>query len=187
MYWCALLLHVLLFLQVMSRDRFLQIFSCLHLSHQAPPAGQTMKDLKIHPLLDLLAPVFEEYYTLGKNISVDESMIPFKGRMKYKQYIPNKPHSWGIKAFVLADSKTGYTYHLRLYFGSETDLDFPGYSHTETVVLTLLDGLLGRGHHLFTDRFYTSVPLLDKLNTENTSLTGTIKRNRRLLLRKLKK
>ena len=138
-----------------------------------------MKDLKIRPFLDLLAPAFESNYTLGQNISVDESMIPFKWRLKYKQYIPNKPHSWGIKAFVLADSKSGYTYHLRLYLGSETDS--PGYNHTESVVLTLLDGLLGKGHHLFTDRFYTSIPLLDKLTAENTSLTGTIQRNRRLL------
>ncbi len=128
----------------MSRDRFLQIFSCLHLNHQVPPPGQPMKALKIRPFLDLLAPAFESNYTLGQNISVHESMIPFKGRLKYKQYIP---HSWGIKAFVLAGSKSGYMYHLRLYLGSETDLlDSPGYNHTESVVLTLLDGLLGKGH-----------------------------------------
>lgn len=103
-----------------------------------------MKALKIRPFLDLLAPAFESNYTLGQNISVHESMIPFKGRLKYKQYIP---HSWGIKAFVLAGSKSGYMYHLRLYLGSETDLlDSPGYNHTESVVLTLLDGLLGKGH-----------------------------------------
>ncbi len=86
-----------------------------------------MGDLKIRPLLDLLAPALETTYTLGQNVSIDESMIHFKGRLKYKQYIPNQPHSWGIKAYVLADSRSGYTYHLRLYFGSETNLiDTPG-------------------------------------------------------------
>ncbi len=60
-----------------------------------------MGDLKIHPLLDLLAPALETTYTLGQNVSIDESMSPFKGRLKYKQYIPNslthggsRPMSW---------------------------------------------------------------------------------------------
>ena len=48
-------------------------------------------------------------------------------------------------------------------------------------MLTLVDGLLGRGHHLFSDRYYTSVVLLDKLGSENTLMTGTIQSNRRLL------
>ena len=181
-YWSTdITTHIPFFSQVMSRDRFLQILSCLHLSHQPPPAGQPMGDLKIRPLLNVLAPAFESNYTLGQKISIDESMIPFKGRLKYKQYIPNKPHAWGIKAYVLADSQSGYMYRFRLYFGSQTELiDTPGYGKTEQAVLTLMDGLLGRGHHLFTDRFYTSVPLLDKLGAENTSLTGTIVRRRRL-------
>ena len=29
---------------------------------------------------------------------------------RYRQYIPNKQHSWRIKAYVLADSLTGFTY-----------------------------------------------------------------------------
>ena len=111
-----------------------------------------MGDLKIRPLLDLLAPAFEDNYTLGQNITIDESMIPFKGRHKYKQYIPNKPHAWGIKAFVLADSRSGYTYRLRLYFRSHTELiPATGFNKTEQTVLTLMDGLLGWGHHLYTD------------------------------------
>lgn len=103
-----------------------------------------MGDLKVRPLLELLAPAFEERYTLEKNVSIDESMIPFKGRLIYKQYIPNKPHAWGIKAFVLADSVSGYTYRLRIYFGTQTDLvPSQGFGKTEQTVLTLLDGLLG--------------------------------------------
>ena len=144
-----------------------------------------MGDLKIRPLLDLLTPAFEDNYTLGQNITIDESMIPFNGRHKYKQYIPSKPHAWGIKAFVHADSRSGYTYRLRLYFGSQTELTpATGFNKTEQTVLTLMDGLLGRGHHLYTDRYYTSVTLLDKLGAENTSMTGTLVRSRRLQLQK---
>ena len=33
------------------------------------------------------------------------------------QYMPKKPTKWGFKAFILADSRTGYTYIRRLYTG----------------------------------------------------------------------
>ena len=96
--------------------------------------------------------------------------------------MPKKPTSWGIKAYVLGDSRSGYTYKLQLYLGRETDLlEAPGYSKTEQVVLTLMNDLLDKGHHLFTDRYYTSIPLLQHLSSHNTSMTGTINKSRRLL------
>ena len=44
-------------------------------------------------------------------------MIGFKGRLSFIQYLPKKPTKWGMKAFVLADSRNGYTYNWRLYTG----------------------------------------------------------------------
>ena len=38
---------------------------------------------------------------------MDESMIAFKGRLSFIQYLPNKPHKWGMKAYVLTDSVSG--------------------------------------------------------------------------------
>ena len=34
-------------------------------------------------------------------------MIPYKGRLKFKQYMKDKPTKWGIKAFVLSDARNG--------------------------------------------------------------------------------
>ena len=42
-------------------------------------------------------------------------MIPFKGRLSIKQYMKDKPTKWGIKVFVLADSRNGYTVRLQIY------------------------------------------------------------------------
>ena len=33
------------------------------------------------------------------------------------QYMPKKPKKWGLKAFSLADSKTGYTLNWKLCAG----------------------------------------------------------------------
>jgi hypothetical protein len=36
-------------------------------------------------------------FTPHKDLSVDEAMIAFNGRLAWKQYMPKKPVKWGIK------------------------------------------------------------------------------------------
>ena len=42
-------------------------------------------------------------------------MVGFKGRLSTP--MPQKPTKWGLKAYVLADSTTGYMYNWILYTG----------------------------------------------------------------------
>ena len=73
---------------------------------------------KIRPLLSPLLANFKAAYTLHRELSIDEAMVGFKGRLCFIQYLPKKPTKWGIKAYVLADSATGYVYSWRLYTGN---------------------------------------------------------------------
>jgi len=41
-------------------------------------------------------------------MAVDETMVPFRGRLKFKQYIPGKAHKYGMKLFKLCGGN-GYT------------------------------------------------------------------------------
>lgn len=120
------------FRSVFSRDRFLQLFGMLHVGN---PSGDRQQ--KIQLLLDILIPLFQKHYTLSKAIAVDESVINFKGRVSFRQYLKGKPHPWGVKAFVLAESKTGYLYNVSIYYGKDTQLDRPDLPHTARVVVTL--------------------------------------------------
>ena len=43
-------------------------------------------------------------YNCHESISVDEGMVPFKGRLKIKVRMPDKPVKYGIKLFTLCDS-----------------------------------------------------------------------------------
>ena len=72
---------------------------------------------KLRPFLDPLLDNFQKAYHPGREMSIDESMIGFKGRLSFLQYMPKKPTKWGMKAYVLADSKTGYTFNWKLYTG----------------------------------------------------------------------
>ena len=63
---------------------------------------------------------FQSAYTPGREIALDESMIGFKGRLGFLQYMPKKPTKWGLNAFVVVDSVTGYGCNWKLYTGIKT-------------------------------------------------------------------
>ncbi len=67
-------------------------------------------------------------------------MIPFKGRLGFKQYMKDKPAKWGIKVFVLADARNGYVYRMRIYTGKNSNLD-SDVGLCSRVVLELVEGL----------------------------------------------
>ncbi len=89
------------FSSILSRDRFSLILRFLHLndSSKYTPKGQPGHDplYKLCPLLDPLLANFQVCYTLGREITVDESMVGFKG-LWFVQYMQKKPTKWGIKA-----------------------------------------------------------------------------------------
>ena len=109
-------------MQVLKRDRFSQLLKFIHLSDNSSyiPKGDPGHDplYKIRPFLDPLLKNFQAAYVLGREVSLDEAMIGFKGPLGFFQYLPKKPKKWGRKAFVLADSITGYTYKWKLYTGT---------------------------------------------------------------------
>ena len=80
---------------ITSRIQFEQIYRFLHLgdSSQQVPAGQPGHDklFKVRNLLNLVLPKFESEYVMYESVTIDEAMIPFKGRLGFKQYIKNKP------------------------------------------------------------------------------------------------
>ena len=53
------------------------------------------------------------HYIPQLELCIDES-IPFKGRHKYKVYIPSKPIKYGLKAYLLCESRTGYVLNWEL-------------------------------------------------------------------------
>ena len=83
-----------------------------------------------------------------------------------------KPNPWGIKAHVLSDSKSGYMHSLLVYYGKDTCLiERPDLSHTRKVILTLCDYLKNKQYDLYTDRFYTSLPLANELYSVQVELS----------------
>lgn len=96
----------------------------------------------------------------GKNIVIDESMVPWRGRRSFRQYIPGKWRKYGVKLCKLC-LPGGYTYNIEIYAGKNGTIIEKSHSHD--VVKKLLNSLLLEGRILFIDSNYTSVFLGEKL------------------------
>ena len=128
---------------------------------------------------DIIILIIQGNYNSDRQIAVDESVISFKGRVSFRQYLKGKPNPWELKAYVLSDSKTGYVHNLCLYYGKDTNLiDNPEASHSVEDFTTLTDHLRDKGYDLYTDRFYTSPLLADALEQMGITLTGTVLSNK---------
>lgn len=123
-------------------------------------------------------------YKCHKEVSVDESMVKFKGRLFFKQYLPSKPSSkWGIKVWSLCDSRTGFLLKFQAYTGKETAGKETGLGHR--VVKELVTGL-DKGHVIYMDNFYSSLQLYDDLRLSQLGACGTIRTNRKGLPSEMK-
>ena len=183
----------------MSRNRFqlLLRFSHLNDSKLCKKRGQPGYDplFKIRPFMESLQQHFKNCYNLYREVSV-ESMIDFKGRLWLIQYMPKKPTKWGMKAFILADRLSGYTYSWKLYagknnnsniqiykilyiIGKDDSLCSDNHSPTEAIVLKLVEDLHHRGHHLYCDNYYSSPHLFQTLKSIGFECCGTVRTNRK--------
>ena len=180
-YWStAWTTQVPFFSSLMTRERFQMLFWLLHVGHTQsdPPAWID----KVRAFLDPLLKNFQSSYKPSQNISVDETMVGFRSRFGAKPYMPQKPTKYGIKAFTMADAAQGYMLNVVVYTGADTLRDaHPEYAslpQPARVVLHIADKYLDKGHHIYTDRYYTSIPLAHVLHNHSTSFTGTCMRNR---------
>ncbi|XP_021342234.1 piggyBac transposable element-derived protein 4-like [Mizuhopecten yessoensis] len=188
--------------KTMPRDRFFNLLSFIHLSNNetALPRGDEAYDpvYKVRPIYDVLSQKFRTVYIPEENISIDEGMVTWKGRLSFRQYLPNKPDKFGMKLYILCESTSGYMCDLDIYTGKDYDPnpdreEESCLGHSFNVMMGLLRGadLLNKGYTLFTNNYYCKSTLFDTLRAEDTLAVGTVRKNRKempvALTRKLKK
>ncbi|KAL6419513.1 hypothetical protein ACFW04_011346 [Cataglyphis niger] len=144
-----------IFTDIMSRDRYLTILQKLHFVNHNEKSSDRLH--KISSVCNKLQKSFKDSFSPFQNLCIDESLLLFKGRLSFKQYIPSKRSRFGIKTYVLCNCKTGYVLDVNIYAGSETRIteDTPEIGKTGNIVLTLLKPYLGKGHTLYVDNFYS--------------------------------
>ncbi|XP_039478046.1 piggyBac transposable element-derived protein 4-like [Oreochromis aureus] len=125
-------------------------------------------------------------YRPGPEVTVDERLVPFRGRCPFRQYMPSKPARYGIKIWVACDARSSYAWKMQVYTG-KPDKRGPPEKHLATrVVVDLTEGLeLGR--NVTCDNFLTSCDLTDRLfHQRGHTVLGTLRSNRPEIPRQLR-
>jgi len=134
---------------VRPRDRFELLLRCWHLSNNNL-AVEEDRLFKLRDICNALLERFQALYTPFREISIDESMVLWRGRLMFRQYIPGKRHKYGVKLNMQCES-TGYVWNVIMYCGKMSSIS--GFGHAETAVLKLMEKLLNRGHVHYVDNF----------------------------------
>ena len=127
------------------------------------PRGQPSHDklYKVRPLIESRNTAFRDIYYPTCELSVDERMVGFKGRLGFKQYLPLKQTKW-----VLCQAKSGYTLNFSVYCGKES-ISTNAQPLGSRVVLELMEPYYMRWHQLFMGNFYSSSQLFKELPRKN--------------------
>ncbi|XP_066593224.1 piggyBac transposable element-derived protein 4-like [Prorops nasuta] len=177
-YWSTdPLLSTPIFNTVMCRNRYLQILRFLHFANNDELGNHLLK--KVKPVIDDLRVKFSRTIFPGKNLCIDESLVLWKGRLMFKQYLLFTRNRFGIKVFELVDCKSGFLINFIVYTGSTTDFIKCGLGISGDIVAHFLVPYFHKGHVIFIANWYSSPQLSEFLHDKNTGMCGTLRKNRK--------
>ena len=94
-------------------------------------------------------------------------VLPWRGRLSFRQYVPGKAHKYGVKMYKVADTN-GYTWNFMIYTGKQNPTTSLG--HSQTVIMQSLEDLFGCYRTVVADNFFTSITLAKRLLENDTQV-----------------
>lgn len=179
MYWSSEAgLRFDLIANAMPVNRFEQILRYIHfVDNYSKKPGDADKLFKLRPVLESLKKSFHSAVDPEEFQSIDEQIIPFKGKLSMKQYIPKKPKPWGVKVWVRSGT-SGYMYRFEVYQGAARRGEISQMGLAPDVILRLCDDIKQKNHKVFFDNFFCTIPLIEALQQQGIYGTGTCRVNR---------
>ena len=98
----------------------------------------------------------------------------------------SKPDKYGQKYWLIVDKDSKYVANGFPYIGKD-ELRSTNERVSDHIVMKLAEPYLKKGRNITTDNYFTSVKLANLLKSKNTSLLGTLNKNRREVPCKIKK
>ena len=112
---------------------------------------------KIRPIIDNFKRKFRNCVNPTQNLCTDESLLLWKGRLGFKQYIPSKRRRFGIKLFQLVDCGTKFILDFIIYTGSTTEYQVTSeLGLSGSIVMELMQRYLNKGPFIRRQLVYES-------------------------------
>lgn len=164
---------------VMSQKRFSILLSALRFDNPDTRATRKQEDpvAAISSIFNKFIDNCQNVYGLGQSATIDERLISFRGRCRFKMYMPQKPCKYGIKIMCLTDARTSYLYNAYIYCGKGSD----GFGLTREeqtflkptqTVIRLAKPLYGSNRNITADNWFTSMELITLLRKNGLTYAG---------------
>jgi hypothetical protein len=172
-----------IFRATMSQNRFKSLLRFCRFD-DTTTRDERLKEDKLAPIRDLWMMFLARLkicYTPAGSLTVDEQLIPTRGRCNFRQYIPSKPGKYGLKIFWCCDSDTAYPLNGEVYLGRQSDAAAAAQdkNRIRNLVKRLVHPWINTGRSITTDNYFTSAELAEDLLGVQTTLVGTIRRNKK--------
>jgi len=130
----------------MARKRFLLIKSLLRFDD---PLRRDRDDplAPIRTVFEQFITRLRQFYVPCPYLTIDEQLLEFHGRVKFKQYMSSKPGKFGIKIFWLCDAESFYMLNGFVYIGVGSVVPGEGVT-SHSVSMRLMQPFLNTGRHL---------------------------------------
>jgi len=120
-----------IFPHTMSRNRFESIWQAWHFSDNRQQKHGSGRLFKIWPVHEYSVQKFRSVYSPKQELSLDEAMIPWRGRLKFRTYNPGKITKYGVLVRMLCEAVSGCICNMEIYSAEGKKL--------EDTMLSLLD------------------------------------------------
>ncbi|XP_074659317.1 uncharacterized protein LOC141912046 [Tubulanus polymorphus] len=170
----------------MSSSRFLLLYQTMLQVCRSEPvvpgdpprgaAAEAVDAHKITPFIDRVVTNYQRYYNPYRELLMSQVTIGYRGRIAYKQHCSKKPYKWGLVMRTVTCPHTGYLLNANLYCGRNDDQEIEaGLSAKGQAVLDIVKPFANRGHHVYCDYTYSSIPLALSLYDKKFHFTATIR------------
>lgn len=177
-----------IFPATMQEKRYLVLTAALRFDDAETRAERRLND-KSAPIAELFTRFIancQRGYCVSSEVTVDEMLVPFRGRCPFRVYMPKKPKKYGIKVLCLADAKTSYLLNAYIYSGKDSDsvglteeekkLSIPTQS-----VLRLSRPIQGSNRNITADNWFSSIELIDELAKRKLTFVGTLRKDKKCI------
>lgn len=177
-----------LFRASMSLKRYEILIMCLRFdeSETREQRKRNNRAAAISEIFDKIISNSLSVYRPSAYLTIDEMLVPFRGRCGFRMYMPKKPKKYGIKVMCLADAKTSYLLDAYIYTGRDSDgvgltVDEKKLSVPTQSLIRLCKTVQGTNRNITADNWFSSVEGVAELGKKKLTYVGTMKKDKKAI------